>query len=112
MAAKIKKGDIVELLTGRWDSDEPARGRVLEVYPKEGKVLVEGFNLQKRHLKAGSRTDVQESKILERPGKIDISNVRFYSEKLGRGVRVGFEGTGKNKIRVARGKDVSGTPLD
>ena len=107
---KIKKGDTVQVIAGR---DKGKRGKVLEVLPEEGKVRVEGIAIQKRHLKAGARQSLPQGGILDRPGKIHISNVRFYSEQAGRGVRSGFEQTGDGgKVRVARGKKAAGTRLD
>jgi large subunit ribosomal protein L24 len=109
MAAKIKKGDQVEVIAGK---DKGKRGRVLEVLPDQDRVVVEGVNIQKRHIRAGSRQSMPQGGILDRPGKIHISNVKFYSTKLDSAVRVGFEvkedGT---KVRVARGEK-SGTELE
>ncbi len=109
MAAKIKKGDMVEIIAGK---DKGKRGRVLDVFPDLDRVVVEGVNIQKRHIRAGSRQSMPQGGILDRPGKIHISNVRYYSSKLDKGIRVGFttkdDGT---KVRVARGED-NGTELD
>ena len=110
MAAKIKKGDTVEVIAGK---DKGAKGTVLEVLPQEDRVIVEGVNIQKRHVKAGARQSMPQGGILDRPGKIHISNVRLYSDKAGRGVRVGFEKLADgSKVRVARGGEASGTQLD
>ena len=110
MAAKIKKGDIVEVIAGK---NKGERGRVLEMYPAVSKAVVEGVNIQKRHIKAGARQSMPQGGILDRPGKIHVSNLRFYSEKLERGVRVGFatreDGT---KVRVARGSGHAGKELE
>ena len=109
MAAKIKKGDTVEVIAGK---DKGKRGVVLSVHPTEDRLVVEGVNVQKRHVKANVRPTMPQGGILERPGKIHISNVRLWSESLGRGVRVGFEVREGNKVRVARGREVAGTELD
>jgi large subunit ribosomal protein L24 len=110
MAAKIKKGDTVVVTTGR---DKGKRGTVLSVHPSEARVVVEGVNVQKRHVKANMRPSMPQGGILERPGKIHISNVRLWSSELERGVRVGFDvredGT---KVRVVRGREGAGTELD
>jgi large subunit ribosomal protein L24 len=102
MAAKIKKGDLVEVIAGK---DKGKQGRVLEVHPDEDRVTVEGVNIQKRHIKAGSRQSMPQGGILDKPGKIHVSNVRFFSQMVDKGVRVGFmkkdDGT---KVRVARGQ--------
>lgn len=110
MAAKIKKGDMVEVTTGK---DKGTRGRVLEVFPSEDRVIVEGVNVQKRHIRPGSRQSLPQGGILDRPGKIHVSNVRFHSESLGASVRVGFEVKDDgSKVRVARGGEHAGTELD
>jgi large subunit ribosomal protein L24 len=109
MAAKIKKGDMVEIIAGK---DKGKQGRVLDVLPDEDRVVVEGVNIQKRHIKAGSRQSMPQGGILDKPGKIHISNVRFFSTKIDTGVRVGFKvNEDGSKVRVARGEK-SGTELD
>ena len=106
MAAKIKKGDIVEILTGK---DAGDRGKVLEVL--EEQVVVEGINVQKHHIKAGARQSVPQGGILDKPGKIHISNVRLYSDKTGCGVRVGFKiREDGSKVRVVRGGSIFSDP--
>jgi large subunit ribosomal protein L24 len=99
---KIKKGDMVEVIAGR---NKGEKGRVLEVFSAEQKVRVEGVFVQKRHVKAGARQNMPSGGILDRPGKIHISNVRLWSDKLERGVRVGFKKDENGAmVRVARGK--------
>jgi len=106
---KIKKGDLVEVIAGR---NKGEKGRVLEVFRDEQKIRVEGIFVQKRHVKAGARQNMPSGGILDRPGKIHISNVRLYSEKLEKGVRVGFKKLENgDMVRVARGRKVSGTEL-
>lgn len=110
MAAKIKKGDTVEVIAGK---DKGATGKVLEVFPAESRVIVEGVNIQKRHIKAQARPSMPEGGIIDRPGKIHVSNVRFYSAKLEKGVRVGFKiSDNGSKVRVARGHSNDETVLE
>ena len=105
---KIKKGDLVEVISGR---NKGEKGRVLEVFLTEQKVRVEGIFVQKRHVKAGARQNMPSGGILDRPGKIHISNVRLWSDKLEKGVRVGFEKKNGEMVRVARGRKGSGTEV-
>ncbi len=109
MAAKIKKGDLVQVMTGR---DRGKKGRVLSVHPAENRLVVEGVNIQKRHVKANARASMPEGGVFQRPGKIHMSNVRLFSEELGRPVRVGFlvKEDGE-KVRVVRGRVGGGTEL-
>ena len=107
---KLKKGDLVQVVAGR---DKGKRGRVVAVFPSEGKIRIEDVFVQKKHLKAGANQRLPNGGIIDRPGKIDISNVKFYSEKLGRPVRVGFSVRDDGaKVRIARGRHGEGIELD
>lgn len=107
---KIKKGDTVQVIAGR---DKGKRGKVLEVYPEEARVRVEGIAVQKRHLKPGANQKFPNGGIIDKEAKISLSNVMFYSEKLSRPVRVGIESSADGKkIRVARGQKGESVTLD
>jgi len=107
---KIKKGVTIQVIAGR---DKGKKGKVLKVLPKEGKLLVEGVFVHKRHLKAGANQNLPNGGIIERPSNIAISNVKFYSEKLERPVRVGFKRKDNGEVvRVARGSHGDGAELD
>ena len=83
---KIKTGDTVVLLTG----DEKYRGKsgkVLEVSPKEGKVIVEGLNVVKKHMKPRKAGD--PSGIIETESAIYASKVQLVCPKCGKATRVG-----------------------
>jgi large subunit ribosomal protein L24 len=96
MAAKIKKGDRVVLLTGK---DKGRTGAVLKVLPKESRVLVEGLNMAKRHTKP-SQADPQGG-IKTKEAAVHISNVAIV-DKNGKPTRVGFKVDGDKKVRVAK----------
>ena len=93
---KIKKGDTVMVIAGK---DKGKSGKVLKAMPKENKVVVEGVNVQTKHAKATQKTPA-EIKHIE--GPIDASNVMFYDTKAKKPVKIGYEGTGKEKHRVNR----------
>ncbi|MBC6402874.1 MAG: 50S ribosomal protein L24 [Hyphomonadaceae bacterium] len=98
MAAKIKKGDHVVVITGK---DRGAKGEVTKVFPKEDRVIVSGVRMVKRHM-APSRSDPGGGiKMFEAP--IHVSNVAHLDPKDGTPTRVGFKTLkdGK-KVRVAR----------
>jgi|JI61114C2RNA_FD_contig_71_1198967_length_4440_multi_3_in_0_out_0_2 large subunit ribosomal protein L24 len=80
---KIKKGDVVYITTGK---ERGLTGRVTNVIRKENRVIVEGRNIVKRHLKQGPQN--QEGGILPREASMDASNVMLLSETTGKGVRV------------------------
>jgi large subunit ribosomal protein L24 len=96
---KIKKGDHVIVLKGK---DRGRDGIVMRVLPKEGKVIVEGVNMVKKHQKATRAT--MQAGIIDRDMPIDASNVAIYSG--GKPSRVGYryEGTGaeRRKVRYAK----------
>ena len=97
MAAKIKKGDKVVVLTGR---DKGRKGEVTMVMPKEGKAFVSGVNLVKRHQK---QSQTQEGGIISKEAFIQLSNIAIADPKDGKPTRVGFKilDDGR-KVRVAK----------
>jgi len=97
MALHIKKGDMVEIVAG---DHKGATGRVLRVIPYRGKVVVQGHNVAKKHVRP-SRRNPQGGRIsVEQP--IDISNVLPLNPKSNRGSRVHYKmGTDGSKKRVA-----------
>ena len=86
MAAKIKKGDRVVVLTGR---DKGKEGEVLKVFPQENRVVVQGVMLVKRHQKASARNP--EGGIVSKEAAIDVSNVAHLDPTDGKPTRVGFK---------------------
>jgi large subunit ribosomal protein L24 len=96
MAAKIKKGDRVVLLTGK---DKGRQGAVLKVMPKDERVLVEGLNMVKRHTKA-SQADPQGG-VKNKEASVHVSNVALVDSK-GNPTRVGFRLEGEKKVRFAK----------
>lgn len=109
MKTKIKKGDLVKVISG---SHKGAQGRVLEVLRDEGRVRVEGVATIKRHLKPQKSPKHPEGGIIEGAGSLHISNVMLVSAGAGRPVRTGstFTAEGK-KQRVARGRGVKAEVL-
>jgi large subunit ribosomal protein L24 len=85
MAAKIKKGDKVVVLTGR---DKGKSGEVVQVMPKEDRALVRGVNLVKRHQR---QTMNQEGGIISKEAPLHISNLAVADPKDGQPTRVGFK---------------------
>ncbi len=85
MAAKIKKGDKVVVLTGR---DKGKTGEVVQVMPKEDRALVRGVNMVKRHQR---QTMNQEGGIIQKEAPIHLSNLALADPKDGKPTRVGFK---------------------
>jgi large subunit ribosomal protein L24 len=100
MAAKIRKGDKVIVLTGR---DKGRSGEVIEVRPAEARALVRGVNVVKRHQR---QTPQQEGGIISKESPVHLSNLALADPKDGKPTRVGFkfvgEGRDRKKVRVAK----------
>jgi large subunit ribosomal protein L24 len=96
MAAKIKKGDRVVVLTGK---DKGRQGSVLQVFPKDQRVLVEGLNIVQRHTRP-SQLDPQGG-IKNKEAPLHVSNVAVVDSK-GKPTRVGFRVEGDKKVRFAK----------
>ena len=100
MAAKIRKGDKVTVLTGR---DKGRTGEVIEVRPDQGRALVRGVNLVKRHQKQSAQ---QEGGIISKEATVHLSNLAVADPKDGKPTRIGFkfvgQGDNRKKVRVAK----------
>ena len=97
MAAKIKKGDKVVVLAGR---DKGRSGEVVQVMPTEGRALVRGVNMVKRHTRPSG---TQEGGIISKEGPIQLSNIAIADPKDGKPTRVGFKVLDDGrKVRVAK----------
>ncbi|WP_409432346.1 50S ribosomal protein L24 [Litorimonas sp. RW-G-Af-16] len=97
MAAKIKKGDYVVVISG---GDKGKKGEVLKVSPKEGRIVVKGVRMVKRHMRASQGN---EGGIMEFEAPIAVSNVAHIDPKDDKPTRVGFKTLkdGK-KVRVTK----------
>jgi large subunit ribosomal protein L24 len=85
MAAKIKKGDAVIVLTGR---DRGKKGEVYQVMPKEGRALVRGVNMVRRHQR---QTAGQEGGIITKEAPVHLSNLALEDPTDGKPTRIGFK---------------------
>ena len=94
---KIRKGDKVVVTTGR---DKGRSGEVVQVMPTEGRALVRGVNMVKRHTR---QSGTQEGGIISKEGPIQLSNIAIADPKDGKPTRVGFKilDDGR-KVRVAK----------
>ena len=95
MAAKIRREDEVIVLTGK---DKGKRGKVTQVLVTEGKVLVEGINLVKKHQKPVPALG-QAGGIVTKEAPIDVSNVALFNSATGKADRVGFRIEDGKKVR-------------
>ncbi|WP_426958286.1 50S ribosomal protein L24 [Muricoccus radiodurans] len=97
MAAKIRKGDRVQVLAGK---DKGKRGEVLSVSPTENRAVVQGVNIVKRHSKPQGLN--QPGGIQEKEAPIHLSNLAVIDPKSDKPTRVGFRMDGDKKVRVAK----------
>lgn len=94
---KIKKGDTVKMLYGK---DSGRQGQIVAVDTKKGKVVVEGLNIYKKHLKGDGRTRVSEIITITKP--VSISKVMLVCPNCNKPTRVGFEIKDGEKDRVCK----------
>jgi large subunit ribosomal protein L24 len=98
MAARIRKGDRVVVITG---SDRGKQGEVLSVLPKENRAVVQGVNVAKHHTKPKGMG--QQGGIVEKEATIHLSNIALIDPKTDKPTRVGFKVLENgSKVRVAR----------
>ncbi|WP_082053452.1 50S ribosomal protein L24 [Gordoniibacillus kamchatkensis] len=94
----VKKDDTVFVISGK---DKGKKGRVLEAYPRENRVLVEGVNMIKKHQKPNQANP--QGGIISKEAPIHVSNVMLIDPKSGKPTRIGYKvlDNGK-KVRVAK----------
>ena len=80
---KLKKDDIVEVIAGR---EKGKKGKILALFPNDGKLTVEKLNMLKRHTKPSAQN--KQGGIVEKEGALAISNVLLVCDKCGKGVRI------------------------
>ena len=100
MAAKIRKGDKVIVLTGR---DKGRSGEVIEMRTDQERALVRGINMVKRHQKQNAQ---QEGGVISKEATVHLSNLALADPKDGKPTRIGFkfvgEGGNRRKVRIAK----------
>ena len=96
---KIKKNDIVKILAGR---DSGKTGKVLSIFPKKSKALVQGINMVKKHSRRKSN-DQQQGGIITKESPIDISNLMIVCQKCSRPTRIGSSSLSDGtKVRICK----------
>ena len=94
---KIKKGDTVLIISGK---NRGKKAKVLQAFPQQGKISVEGVNIVKKHRRPKSEKEMGQ--IVEIPKPIDVSNVKIVCPKCGQASRVGYKVVEKKKYRVCK----------
>ena len=94
---KIKKGDLVLITAGK---DKGRTGKIIKSFPKDLKILVEGINLKKKHVRP--KKQGEKGQIVEIPAALNVSNVKMICTKCGKATRVGYSIEGDIKKRVCK----------
>jgi large subunit ribosomal protein L24 len=94
---KLKKNDNVLIISGK---DRGRKGKILEVLRREGKIVVEGVNMRKKHRKP--RRQGQKGEVVEVTAPIDASNAKIICVKCVKPARVAWRITAENKYRVCK----------
>ncbi len=94
---KLKTGDKVFVLTGK---DKGKIGKIIQVFPKEQKVVVEGVNILKKHSR--SRREGQKGQVIELPAPIHASKAMYYCSRCEKPVRLGKSIVAGKKSRICK----------
>ena len=94
---KIKKNDSVLIISGK---DRGKKAKVLKIFPKEKKILVEGVNLVKKHQKP--KSEGKKGEIITKPLPIDISKAKLVCPKCAKASRVGYKIEERKKYRICK----------
>lgn len=94
---KIKKGDQVKILSGK---DRNKTGKVVKTMPQLGRVLVEGLNLHKKHVR--SRQAEKKGEVISVPAPVSSARVQLICPHCGKAVRIAYELTGEGKARICK----------
>jgi len=94
---KIKRGDTVLIISGK---DQGKSGKVSEVFLKENKIIIEGLNIVKKHVRP--KREGEKGQRVEVPRAIDVSNVKLICPKCKKATRIGHRVISENKVRVCK----------
>ena len=94
---KIKKGDTVLIISGK---NRGKKAKVLESFPKQGKISVESVNIVKKHRRP--KTEKEKGQVIEIIKPVDVSNVKLICPKCSVASRVGYRLTEKGKYRICK----------
>ncbi len=93
----IKQDDMVLIISGK---DRGKKGKVITCLPQQNRVIVEGRNIIKKHVRP--KKQGEKGQIVEVPAPLDASNVKLICPKCKQPTRVGYKLAGKNKFRICK----------
>ena len=94
---RIRKNDQVKLIAGK---DRGKTGKVLHVFPETKKIVVEGLNLVKKHVRP--KKEGEKGQRIEIPAKLAISNAMLVCPKCGKPTRIGYSKNENEKLRICK----------
>ena len=94
---KIKNNDLVLIISGK---DKGRKGKVITALPKENRIVVEGANIRKKHIRP--KRAGEKGQIVEIPAPLDVSNVKIICPKCKKAARVGYKVVEGGKFRVCK----------
>jgi len=94
---KIRKGDQVLIIKGK---DRGRKGKVLKGFPKELKVLVEGMNMRKKHMRP--KKEGEKGQVIEMAMPMPVSRVKLICPKCGKATRIGYKIENGIKVRICK----------
>ena len=94
---KVKKGDNVLIIAGK---DKGRTAKIIKSIPKELKVLVEGINLKKKHVRP--KKEGEKGQVVDIPAPMNVSNVKIICPKCGKATRIGYKTEGEVKNRICK----------
>ena len=94
---RIKKGDRAQIMKGK---DRGKAGSVAHVNPTDGKVLIDGLNLAKKHVRP--RKEGEKGQVIEIARPIAVANVKVVCPRCGKPSRIGFRMEGERKVRFCK----------
>ncbi|MBI4122776.1 MAG: 50S ribosomal protein L24 [Parcubacteria group bacterium] len=97
IGSKIKKGDTVLIISGK---DRGRKGKVLRVFPQQGRLTVEGMNMRKKHTKP--RRQGEKGQVVQIPAPFSAGKAKLVCSHCGKATRVGFVFAGDEKHRTCK----------
>lgn len=94
---KIKKGDIVKIISG---NDKGKKGKIMAVFPREGKVIVEGVNIKKKHVRP--KQQGKRGELVRIPAPVPASSVMIFCPDCKKPVRIGHRVDDHKKYRTCK----------
>lgn len=93
----MKKGDTVKIIAGK---DKGKTGKILKTITERGRVLVEGINVYKKHVRP--RRQNEKGQVISVPRSLNISNVQILCSSCGKATRIGMKIEGDKKVRICK----------